>query len=142
MDIQRMQRFAPEFDMAARATYARATINGIRRRSRTASRSGSGKLAGGDTGDLMLLMGWSSEEMPRRYGASAAAERAQQVDARLGTGERVYRVRPPAESTRPALNVSYCLSMLGGLVGLQAHPRQQRVQEALGTGTRSRSTSN
>jgi site-specific recombinase XerD len=47
------------------------------------------KLAGGDTGDLMLLMGWSSEEMPRRYGASAAAERAQAVHARLGVGERV-----------------------------------------------------
>jgi integrase/recombinase XerC len=47
------------------------------------------KLAGGDTGDLMLLMGWSLEEMPRRYGASAAAERAQQVHARLGIGERV-----------------------------------------------------
>ncbi|WP_285688629.1 hypothetical protein [Actinoplanes sp. NBRC 103695] len=47
------------------------------------------KLAGGDTGDLMLLMGWSSEEMPRRYGASAAAERAQQVHVRLGIGERV-----------------------------------------------------
>jgi integrase/recombinase XerC len=39
------------------------------------------KLSGGDTGDLMLLMGWSSEEMPRRYGASAAAERAQTVHA-------------------------------------------------------------
>jgi hypothetical protein len=37
----------------------------------------------------MLLMGWVSEEMPRRYGASAAAERAQQVHARLGIGERV-----------------------------------------------------
>ena len=47
------------------------------------------KLAGGDTGDLMLLMGWSSEEMPRRYGASAAAERAQAVHTRLGIGERV-----------------------------------------------------
>ena len=47
------------------------------------------KLAGGDTGDLMLLMGWSSAEMPRRYGASAAAERAQAVHARLGIGERV-----------------------------------------------------
>jgi integrase/recombinase XerC len=47
------------------------------------------KLAGGDTGDLMLLMGWSSEEMPRRCGASAAAERAKAVHARLGIGERV-----------------------------------------------------
>jgi len=47
------------------------------------------KLAGGDTGDLMLLLGWTSEDMPRHYGASAAAERAQQVQARLGIGERV-----------------------------------------------------
>ena len=46
------------------------------------------KLAGGDTGDLMMLLGWSSEEMPRRYGASAAV-RAQQTQARLGIGERV-----------------------------------------------------
>jgi integrase/recombinase XerC len=39
--------------------------------------------------DLMLLLGWTSEEMPRRYGASAAAQRAQHVHARLGIGERV-----------------------------------------------------
>ncbi|GLI02986.1 tyrosine-type recombinase/integrase [Phytohabitans aurantiacus] len=45
------------------------------------------KLAGGDTGDLMLLLGWASEEMARRYGASAAAERAQQIHARLKVGE-------------------------------------------------------
>jgi len=45
------------------------------------------KLAGGDTGDLMLLLGWTSEDMPRHYGASAAAERAQQVQARMGIGE-------------------------------------------------------
>jgi integrase/recombinase XerC len=47
------------------------------------------KLAGGDTGDLMMILGWSSDDMPRRYGASAAAERAQQVHARLRIGERV-----------------------------------------------------
>jgi site-specific recombinase XerD len=47
------------------------------------------KLAGGDTGDLMLLLGWTSDDMPRHYGASAAAERAQQVQARMGIGERV-----------------------------------------------------
>jgi integrase/recombinase XerC len=47
------------------------------------------KLAGGDTGDLMLLMGWASDDMPRHYGASAAAERAQQTHARLAIGERV-----------------------------------------------------
>jgi integrase/recombinase XerC len=47
------------------------------------------KLAGGNTGDLMLLLGWSSEEMPRRYGASAAAERAQELQTRFGIGERV-----------------------------------------------------
>jgi integrase len=47
------------------------------------------KLAGGDTGDLMLLLGWTSDDMPRHYGASAAAERAQQVQSRMGIGERV-----------------------------------------------------
>jgi integrase/recombinase XerC len=47
------------------------------------------KLAGGDTGDLMLLLGWASDDMPRHYGASAAAERAQEVQVRLGIGERV-----------------------------------------------------
>ncbi|MBG0564894.1 tyrosine-type recombinase/integrase [Actinoplanes sp. NEAU-A11] len=47
------------------------------------------KLAGGDTGDLMLVLGWASDDMPRRYGASAAAERAQQVHARLRIGDRV-----------------------------------------------------
>ena len=47
------------------------------------------KFAGGDTGDLMLVLGWSSDDMPRRYGASAAAERAQLTHARLRIGERV-----------------------------------------------------
>jgi hypothetical protein len=46
------------------------------------------KRAGGDTGDLMLLFGWTSEDMPRHCGASAAAERAQETRARLGIGER------------------------------------------------------
>jgi integrase len=47
------------------------------------------KLAGADTGDLMLLLGWASEDMPRRYGASAAAERAMATQQRIGIGERV-----------------------------------------------------
>jgi integrase/recombinase XerC len=47
------------------------------------------KRAGGDTGDLMLLLGWSSEDMPRHYGASAAAERAMETQQRIGIGERV-----------------------------------------------------
>jgi site-specific recombinase XerC len=47
------------------------------------------KLAGGDSGDLMLLLGWSSDDMPRHYGASAAAERAQETQLRMGLGERV-----------------------------------------------------
>jgi integrase/recombinase XerC len=47
------------------------------------------KLAGGDTGDLMLLLGWTSDDMPRHYGASAAAERAQETHVRLGIGEHV-----------------------------------------------------
>jgi integrase len=45
--------------------------------------------AGGNTGDLMLLLGWASEGMPRRYGASAAAERAQKLQVRMGIGENV-----------------------------------------------------
>jgi hypothetical protein len=36
----------------------------------------------------MLLMGWSSDERPRRYGLSAAAERAQDLQVRFGIGER------------------------------------------------------
>ncbi|TCO59246.1 tyrosine-type recombinase/integrase [Actinocrispum wychmicini] len=47
------------------------------------------KRAGGDTGDLMMLMGWASEDMPRHYGQSAAAERAQEVHARMGIGDDV-----------------------------------------------------
>ncbi|MEV1114969.1 tyrosine-type recombinase/integrase [Actinosynnema sp. NPDC049800] len=47
------------------------------------------KKAGGDTGDLMLLLGWTSEDMPRHYGASAAAERAQETQLRMGIGEHV-----------------------------------------------------
>jgi site-specific recombinase XerD len=47
------------------------------------------KLAGGDTGDLMLLLGWTSEDMPRHYGASAAAERAMETQRRMGIGERI-----------------------------------------------------
>ncbi|AHH98522.1 tyrosine-type recombinase/integrase [Kutzneria albida] len=47
------------------------------------------KRAGGDSGDLMLLLGWTSEDMVRHYGASAAAERAQENQARLRIGENV-----------------------------------------------------
>jgi integrase/recombinase XerC len=45
------------------------------------------KLAGGNTGDLLL--GWTSEDMPRHYGASAAAERATETHQRMGIGERI-----------------------------------------------------
>ncbi|MDT0549328.1 MULTISPECIES: tyrosine-type recombinase/integrase [Streptomyces] len=47
------------------------------------------KRAGGDSGDLMLLLGWTSDDMPRRYGASAAAERAQETHLRMGIGDHV-----------------------------------------------------
>ncbi|MBA6437012.1 tyrosine-type recombinase/integrase [Streptomyces sp. GMR22] len=47
------------------------------------------KRAGGDSGDLMLLMGWTSDDMPRHYGASAAAERAQETHLRMGIGDHV-----------------------------------------------------
>lgn len=47
------------------------------------------KRHGGDTGDLMVLLGWSSDDMARHYGASAAAERAQETQMRLGIGETI-----------------------------------------------------
>jgi site-specific recombinase XerD len=47
------------------------------------------KLAGGDSGDLMLLLGWASEEMAHHYGASAAAERARETSIKLNIGEGV-----------------------------------------------------
>ncbi|MBK3566934.1 tyrosine-type recombinase/integrase [Streptomyces sp. MBT62] len=47
------------------------------------------KRAGGDSGDLMLLLGWESDDMPRHYGASAAAARAQETHFRMGIGEDV-----------------------------------------------------
>lgn len=44
--------------------------------------------AGGSEGDLMLIMGWKSPTMPRRYGASAAAERAHAAARKLRLGDR------------------------------------------------------
>lgn len=44
---------------------------------------------GGQEGDLMQLMGWSSQEMVHRYGASAANERALVAHRRMGLGNRV-----------------------------------------------------
>jgi hypothetical protein len=40
-------------------------------------------------GGLMLLLGWSSDAMPRHYGRSAAAERARELETQLGIGENV-----------------------------------------------------
>jgi integrase/recombinase XerC len=40
-------------------------------------------------GDLMLLAGWQSREMLKRYGASAATERALAASARMAPGDRI-----------------------------------------------------
>lgn len=45
--------------------------------------------AGGQESDLMLLAGWSSPEMVRRYGRSAAADRARDAHRRLSPVDRL-----------------------------------------------------
>lgn len=46
-------------------------------------------LAGGQERDLMRLLGWRSEEMLGRYGASAADQRAREAARRFKRGDRV-----------------------------------------------------
>ncbi len=45
--------------------------------------------ADGSESDLMRVMGWSSSQMLRRYGASLADERARDASRRLNLGDRV-----------------------------------------------------
>ncbi|WP_018254037.1 tyrosine-type recombinase/integrase [Salinispora mooreana] len=44
--------------------------------------------SGGSEGDAMALFGWSSAEMPRRYGRSAQVERAQRAARRVSQADR------------------------------------------------------
>lgn len=45
--------------------------------------------AGGTEGDLQRLAGWASPQMLRRYGASAADQRAREAHKRLGLGDQL-----------------------------------------------------
>lgn len=47
------------------------------------------QLQGGNETDLMRIMGWKSSEMLRRYGASAADERAHQSHRDMALGDRL-----------------------------------------------------
>lgn len=38
--------------------------------------------------NLVLLLDWASEDLPRLFGASSAGEAGMQIPARPGTGER------------------------------------------------------
>lgn len=46
-------------------------------------------LARGNEGDLMQVAGWASVSMLRRYGASAASERARIAQRALGLGDNI-----------------------------------------------------
>src|SRR6266566_832661 len=51
-------------------------------------------------GDLMRLMGWTSTQMLRRYGASAAEQRALAAAKRIGVADRLLARDPVAERRR------------------------------------------
>lgn len=45
--------------------------------------------SGGSEGDAMMLFGWSSPDMPKRYGRSAGISRAQNASRRVSLGDRL-----------------------------------------------------
>lgn len=47
------------------------------------------KLEGGSEEDAMALFGWTSADMPRRYGRSASTERAQKAARRMSQADRL-----------------------------------------------------
>ncbi len=87
---------APLFGLTESGTYqalsARAKVAGVsgfhshRMRHTFAHRW---LLARGNEGDLMQVPGWSSPSMLRRYGASAASERARIAQRALGLGDNI-----------------------------------------------------
>lgn len=70
--------------------------------------------AGGDSIDLMRIMGWRSPEMLHRYGASAASERAHQRHRQLRLGIGSERTKSDGFGGRLCYEPAYVRTRSGG----------------------------